>query len=123
MEALQVALTRQLTLKIVLSAGYIRLFMIKADRSTDRCHKQVRRYVMEPAELLALYEWAAGICFRHPGLGEVETAHLKTLHPRTGEELDIRGCRECVLILEGQRERASARSGCSYQPGRLGRSS
>lgn len=78
---------------------------------------------MEPAELLALYEWAAGTCFRHPGLGQVDTAHLKTLHPRTGENLDIRGCQECVLVLEGQRERAASRSGGSYNPGQLGRSS
>ncbi|WP_327413707.1 hypothetical protein [Streptomyces sp. NBC_01233] len=75
---------------------------------------------MEPAELLPLYEWAAGTCFRHPGLGQVETAHLKTLHPRTGEELDIRGCRECVMTLEAQRERAAVRSGSVYEPGHLG---
>jgi hypothetical protein len=76
---------------------------------------------MDPAALFALYEWTAGICFRHPEQGEIQTTHLVTLHPRTGEELDIRGCRDCVLLLEGQRERAANRSGDAYQPGQLGR--
>lgn len=75
---------------------------------------------MDPAAIFALYEWAAGTCFRHPELGEVQTAHLTTLHPRTGAELDIRGCRDCLLLLERQREQAANRSGTPYQPGQLG---
>lgn len=75
---------------------------------------------MDPAALFALYEWKAGLCFRHPEQGEVQTTHLVTLHPRTGEELDIRACHACVLLLEGQRERAAERSGGPYQPGQLG---
>lgn len=42
MGALQVALTRRSTIKIVLSAGYIRLFVITVDRSTDR-HRTTSR--------------------------------------------------------------------------------
>lgn len=77
---------------------------------------------MAPEEILALYDWRSGTCFRHPNLGRVETAHVKTLHPRTGEGLDIRACKGCVLKLEGERQRAAEQSGGRYRPGRLGRS-
>lgn len=75
---------------------------------------------MDAAELLALYDWAPGKCFRHPELGEVETAHLTHLHPRHGSAKDVRACRSCVLDLEEERRRAAERAGGEYQPGRAG---
>lgn len=75
---------------------------------------------MDTAALLALYDWAPGRCFRHPELGEVETAHLKQLHPRRGPAQDVRACKACVLELETERRRAAERAGREYQPGRAG---
>lgn len=75
---------------------------------------------MEPEEVLALYEWRAGTCFRHPTRGAIDTAHLETLHSRAGNETDIRGCRACVLELENQRMRAAVRAGVRYEPGPQG---
>ncbi|WP_405941653.1 hypothetical protein [Streptomyces sp. NBC_00207] len=75
---------------------------------------------MEPEEILALYQWREGACFRHPALGTTQTTHLGTLHPRAGDEADIRGCRACVLDLEAERMRAAMRAGLRYEPGHLG---
>lgn len=76
---------------------------------------------MEPEEILAFYTWEGGTCFRHPGRGEVDTTHLGTVHPRGEADADIRGCKQCVLELEGERMRAARRAGVRYEPGQLGR--
>lgn len=75
---------------------------------------------MTSEEVLALYSWSAGTCFRHPEQGEQRTTHLATLHPRTGAQVDIRGCEACVVRLEAERRRVAERDGAPYQPGQLG---
>lgn len=74
---------------------------------------------MDRQQILDLYEWAPGTCFRHPGKGEVSTAHVRTVRPSAGGIQDIRACAECVACMESQRERAAAREGRAYRPGEL----
>lgn len=76
---------------------------------------------MDRQHILDLYEWAAGTCFRHPGRGEIATAHVETIHPAGGGLQDVRACRECVLDMERLREGVAAAQGVAYEPGRLGR--
>lgn len=75
---------------------------------------------MEPQQILDLYTWRVGVCFRHPARGDQDTAHIKTIHPPAGEPQDVRACAECVLQIEAAREAAAAREGGRYSPGRLG---
>lgn len=72
---------------------------------------------MDRQQILDLYEWAPGVCFRHPAQGEQTTALVKTLHPRTGGDEELRACAECILHLEAERERAAAAGGVGYKPG------
>lgn len=60
---------------------------------------------MDRQQILGQYDWASGICFRHPGKGEVLTAHVKTIRPAAGGIQDIRACEECVLTMERVRRR------------------
>lgn len=69
---------------------------------------------MNRQQILDLYQWAPGICFQHPARGERTTALVKTLHPRTGGDEEVRACEECVLQLEAERESAG---GSRYKPG------
>jgi hypothetical protein len=75
---------------------------------------------MDDEELLALYRWEPGVCFRHPSKGVVPTAHVETIRPLAGGLQDVRACRECVIDMEKRREALAARSGQAYTPGRLG---
>ncbi|MER6350710.1 hypothetical protein ABT186_02340 [Streptomyces sp. NPDC001634] len=74
---------------------------------------------MDRQQVLNLYEWQMGVCFRHPAKGEVLTTHVKTIRPPAGGIQDVRACRECVLEMEEQRHGAAARRGQHYQPGCL----
>lgn len=74
---------------------------------------------MDSEEILALYAWRPGICFRHPERGEIDTVLIKTLHPRTGPVAMLRACRDCVLALEAVRAAAAVGAGTGYEPGRL----
>jgi hypothetical protein len=74
---------------------------------------------MNRQEILDLYDWDDGVCFRHPGKGEVPTAHVKTVRPAAGGIQDIRACEECVVAMEEGRRRAAARKGVVYRPGEL----
>lgn len=76
---------------------------------------------MDREQILNLYNWAEGRCFRHPSKGVVPTAVVGTVHPRSDGERDIRACANCVISLEDIRREQAARSGETYQPGRLGR--
>lgn len=75
---------------------------------------------MERQQILDLYEWAPGVCFRHPGKGEVPTAHIKTIRPPAGGLQDVRACEECVLVMEDERREAARRHGLPYSPGGVG---
>lgn len=75
---------------------------------------------MDPQQILDLYEWEDGVCFRHPSRGEVPTTHVKTIHPRAGDPEEVRACEECVLVLEQERLVAAEAAGVEYKPGRVG---
>jgi hypothetical protein len=74
---------------------------------------------MDRQQILDLYDWTPGTCFRHPRKGEVPTAHVRTVRPSAGGIQDIRACAECVTSMEEQRKRAADRKGLSYRPGEL----
>lgn len=75
---------------------------------------------MNRQQILDLYDWAPGTCFRHPDKGVVRTAHVKTVRPPAGGIQDVRACEECVAVMEERRKAAAARHGSSYTPGSLG---
>lgn len=75
---------------------------------------------MEREQVLDLYEWAPGVCFRHPGKGTLDTAVVKELHPRGDDVHEIRACRDCVVMMEDIRREAVARAGGEYEPGHAG---
>lgn len=72
---------------------------------------------MERQQILDLYKWALGICFRHPARGEQPTTVVKTLHPRGGGDRDVRACEACVVLLEAERESAARIAAVAYVPG------
>jgi hypothetical protein len=75
---------------------------------------------MDRQQILGLYDWDDGVCFRHPAKSVVDTTVVKTLHPRADGEHEVRACRECVLVMEDIRREAAARSGSRYEPGHAG---
>jgi len=75
---------------------------------------------MDRQEILGLYEWVEGVCFRHPGLGRVPTAVVGVIHPRKEHERQVRACENCVVTMEDIRREGAARAGGSYTPGQLG---
>lgn len=75
---------------------------------------------MDREQILALYAWATGICFRHPNADEVETTAVKKVHPRHGGEEEVRACRACVLAIERDRREAALKAGLPYEPGHAG---
>lgn len=75
---------------------------------------------MDRQQILDLYDWEDGVCFRHPQLGEVPTAVVGVIHPRSDGEREVRGCADCVIAIEDMRREEAARSGSEYEPGRLG---
>jgi len=75
---------------------------------------------MNRQQILDLYDWQPGVCFRHPGKGEVPTALVKKLHPRGDGEHEVRACEQCVIAIEDVRREMAAREGTPYTPGRVG---
>lgn len=75
---------------------------------------------MDRDEILSLYEWADGVCFRDPDKGEVPTAVVGVIHPLADGEKEVRGCAGCVIAMEDIRREEAARSGSEYEPGHLG---
>jgi hypothetical protein len=74
---------------------------------------------MDRDQILALYHWRLGACFRHPDKGEVLTAHVKTIRPPAGGIQDVRACSECILDMEERRAAAARCRGERYSPGQL----
>jgi hypothetical protein len=75
---------------------------------------------MDRQQILDLYDWSEGVCFRHPSKGRVPTAVVGAIHPRDDREREVRACRDCVIALEGTRREQAVQAGVSYEPGRLG---
>lgn len=75
---------------------------------------------MEREQILDLYDWSEGVCFRHPEKGAVDTAVVGAIHPREDGKREVRACAECVLTMEDIRREEAARSGSGYEPGHLG---
>lgn len=75
--------------------------------------------VMDSREILALYQWTTGDCFRCARVG-VLTTHLGDINPPGGGRYEIRVCEGCALELEDERRRFAERTGGKYEPGRLG---
>lgn len=74
----------------------------------------------ESEEILACYTWEPGhSCFRC-ARGDVDTTHIDTLIPRSGEAHPLRACRQCTLRIEHERRRERERMGEMYEPGKLG---
>ncbi|MFE0470436.1 hypothetical protein ACFW2V_02320 [Streptomyces sp. NPDC058947] len=75
---------------------------------------------MERQQILDLYRWSPGVCFRHPDKGTVPTACLKELRPRGAGRHEVRACADCVIAMEDIRREAARRAGSEYEPGHLG---
>lgn len=75
---------------------------------------------MERQQILDLYQWDDGVCFRHPGKGTVPTVIVGVIHPREDGEREVRACAECVVMMEDIRREEAARAGGEYEPGHVG---
>lgn len=75
---------------------------------------------MDRQQILDLYQWAPGICFRHPAKGKQPTTPVQRVRPRTGPSEEVRACADCVLELERQRWVAAREGGYAYRPGHAG---
>lgn len=75
---------------------------------------------MERQQILNLYEWRPGTCFRHPDRGVTHTTLVKIIQPRDHGPHEIRACEDCVILMEDVRREAAARSGSEYRPGHAG---
>lgn len=75
---------------------------------------------MDRQQILDLYDWAPGTCFRHPSRGTVPTTVVGVIHPQAEGEREVRGCADCVVAIEDMRREEAARTGGEYRPGLLG---
>ncbi|MFD7999980.1 hypothetical protein [Streptomyces mirabilis] len=75
---------------------------------------------MDRQQILDLYEWEDGVCFRHPDKGALPTAVVGVIHPGADSVREVRGCADCVVAIEDMRREEAARSGSEYEPGRVG---
>ncbi|HET8944446.1 MAG TPA: hypothetical protein VFO59_06650, partial [Dehalococcoidia bacterium] len=71
-------------------------------------------------QILDLYQWSPGVCFRHPGKGVVDTVVVGVVHPGDDGEREVRACEDCVVAMEDIRREQAARAGDAYEPGHLG---
>ena len=74
---------------------------------------------MDSEAILGLYQWKPGACFQCARNG-VDTTVIDVLFPKDGDRQEIRACRVCVLILEGERQQDARRRGEPYEPGHVG---
>jgi hypothetical protein len=75
---------------------------------------------MNRQQILDLYQWATGVCFRHPAEGEQPTTIVKTLLTDGADLHDVRACADCVSLMEEMRRETAARTGSDYVPGLVG---
>lgn len=74
---------------------------------------------MDDEEILSLYEWTNGTCFRCART-DLDTTRIRQIDTPIGVHYDVRACRDCILDLEAQRKRHAERTGHKYVPGQLG---
>lgn len=86
-----------------------------ARRPTALLEKAVNR-----DEILALYEWAPGDCFRCAATG-VDTTLIADIATPIGTCYPVCACRNCVIDLEQERLRYAERTGGEYVAGLLRR--
>ena len=71
----------------------------------------------ESEEVLALYPWSEGACFRC-ARGGVLTTVVGSLHPPDlPAPFPVRACRPCTVLMEEERREAAARHGLTYIAG------
>ena len=75
---------------------------------------------MNRQQILDLYAWEPGVCFRHPAEGEQLTTAVGAIHPRDDGRREVRACERCVVAMEDIRREGAVRAGRQYEPGRLG---
>lgn len=75
---------------------------------------------MNSQQILDLYTWEPGTCFRHPDAGVVETTVVQELHTRLGSVEGIRACSACILAMEARRQSLAEEAGVAYEPGHAG---
>jgi hypothetical protein len=74
---------------------------------------------MTDEQILALYEWRIGDCFRCARTS-LPTTRMAEIGTAAGARHPIRGCKKCVLALEMERRHDAARRGTTYVPGGVG---
>ena len=75
---------------------------------------------MNPQQILGLYSWEQGSCFRHPAEGSMQTTVVVELRPRSGPAELVRACQRCVLSMEDERRQLAREMGYDYEPGHAG---
>ncbi|NED31153.1 hypothetical protein [Streptomyces sp. SID8499] len=75
---------------------------------------------MNQQQILDLYDWQTGVCFRHPERGVTNTTVVGVIRPRSDAPREVRACSDCVIAMEDARRKAAARLGVEYEPGRAG---
>ncbi|MGW2595439.1 hypothetical protein ACWCXC_34915 [Streptomyces sp. NPDC001515] len=74
---------------------------------------------MTPDEILALYDWTAGVCFRCARAG-VDVTAVGQISTPSGDRYDLAACERCILAMERERRAYAERRGLSYTPGLIG---
>lgn len=73
---------------------------------------------MTDSEILSLYSWTTGSCFRC-ARQDLDTTRIREIDTPIGVPYDVRACRTCILDLEADQQHRAARAGALYTPGAL----
>jgi hypothetical protein len=75
---------------------------------------------MTDEQILALYDWETGRCFRCSRSG-IDVTRISGIDTPSGDQYSVHACRDCVLAMEAERRRRAGREERPYRPGRIGR--
>lgn len=75
---------------------------------------------MTDEQILALYDWMVGDCFRCARTS-LDVADIAEIETPAGKQYAVAACRSCILALEDERRRRAERLGAPYRPGCIGR--